>query len=168
MTESLRLPETVMPLHYNLLFDVNLGKFEFSGKEEITLEITKPTTEIILNTHNLKIKRASLVIEESLKPKIKLRNKKELLFLKFDKLVEGSAKLILEFEGIISDDLTGFYKSKYKDKKEKYWATTQFEPHYARRMFPCFDEPAFKATFDVAVKIDKNLQAVSNMPIKDE
>jgi len=61
----------------------------------------------------------------------------------------------------------GFYKSQYKDKKgkTKYLATTQFEAADARRAFPCWDEPAVKATFDVSLLVDKHLDAISNMPV---
>ena len=71
------------------------------------------------------------------------------------------------FTGILNDRLLGFYKSQYKDKrgKTKYMATTQFEAADARRAFPCWDEPAVKATFDISLLVDKHLDAISNMPI---
>jgi len=67
----------------------------------------------------------------------------------------------------LNDRLLGFYRSQYKDKKgkTKYLATTQFEAADARRAFPCWDEPAVKATFDVSLLVDKHLDAISNMPI---
>lgn len=168
-TESSRLPQTVYPLNYNLFFDVDLDNSKFSGKEEIDLEV-KPTSEIILNAVDLTIKDVSASYKtKSLKPKVKLENEKERLVLRFNEKIHGKVKLIIEFNGKLNDNLLGFYRSKYtQNKSEKYLATTQFEAPYARRAFPCFDEPEYKATFDVTLKIDKNIKAISNMTIKEE
>ncbi|CAF3047631.1 unnamed protein product [Rotaria sp. Silwood2] len=62
--------------------------------------------------------------------------------------------------------MTGFYRNKYTtpDGKEiRYGACTQFEPAYRRRAFPCWDEPNFKATFDITLITPKHVQAISNM-----
>uniref|UniRef100_A0A0N4Z7I7 Aminopeptidase n=1 Tax=Parastrongyloides trichosuri TaxID=131310 RepID=A0A0N4Z7I7_PARTI len=65
--------------------------------------------------------------------------------------------------------MIGFYKSSYKDSKgnTKYLASTQFESTYARQAFPCFDEPTFKATFEISLQVDKNLTALSNGELKN-
>ncbi len=168
---SLRLPESVRPISYNLLFEPDLTNFKFSGTEEIELDVNAPTSEIILNSKDLKVKickveNSGLTIE----PKVELDNEKERLVLRLNKNISGKTKLRIDFEGDLNDSLSGFYRSKYKDKNgnEKYLATTQFEAPYARRAFPCFDEPNYKATFDVSMRIDKDLQAISNMPIIKE
>ena len=99
--------------------------------------------------------------------KSSLNKKDEKLTIKLAKKIKGKAKLSIKFTGTLNDRLLGFYKSQYKDKKgkTKYLATTQFEAADARRAFPCWDEPAVKATFDVSLLVDKHLDAISNMPV---
>lgn len=168
MTKGI-IPTNVIPINYNLSFDVDLKNFRYSGKETIDLEI-KDSNEIILNAVDLEIKHVSLDYKKAtLKPKIKIYPEKEAVTLKFSEKIRGSAILVIEFNGKLNDNLLGFYRSKYiQNKSEKYLATTQFEAPYARRAFPCFDEPQYKATFDVTLLIDKNLRAISNMPIKED
>ncbi|KAI5638660.1 peptidase family m1 domain-containing protein [Phthorimaea operculella] len=75
--------------------------------------------------------------------------------------------LEIPFEGKISDSLNGFYKSTYVDanKEVKTLVVTQFEPISARTAFPCFDEPAFKAKFEISIAHKKNLTVLSNMGV---
>lgn len=171
MASDFKLPQHIRPVNYDLTFDVDLKNFKFSGEETIDLEIRKPSSEIVMNAADLDIKTASLVSKkETLDAKVKTNPEKETVSLKFGKKVSGPAKLIIEFAGKLTDSLLGFYRSKYTDSKgsDKYIATTQFEAPYARRAFPCFDEPEYKTTFDVTLVIDRNLDAVSNMPVKEE
>src|SRR3989344_1239722 len=172
MAKDFRLPEHVKPINYELFFEPDLTAFKFSGHEKISLEISQQTSEIILNSAELEIKSVALHYKgQTLKPKIKLDKKTERLILKFGSLIsENHAVLEIEFGGELNDKLIGFYRSKYKaqDGSEKYLATTQFEAPLARRAFPCFDEPDKKATFDVALKIAENFEAISNMPIRSE
>jgi aminopeptidase N len=74
--------------------------------------------------------------------------------------------LVLEFSGSINDQMAGFYRSQYTDATgaKKWMGSTQFESLDARRAFPCWDEPARKATFALTLTVQKDLQALSNMP----
>ena len=76
----------------------------------------------------------------------------------------------MRFTGTLNDRLVGFYRSEYQDNegRTRHLATTQFEATDARRAFPCWDEPARKAVFDVTLVFDDSLQAVSNTPIVEE
>ncbi|MBI2084635.1 MAG: M1 family metallopeptidase [Candidatus Aenigmarchaeota archaeon] len=170
MSSSFQLPKGVAPTNYKLFFEIDLEKFKFRGKETIDLEISKPTDKIVLNARDLNIKNAAAMQKgDALVPKIKLENKKEIVSFKFGSKIKGLVKLVVEFDGVLNDDLIGLYRSKYTENgRTKYLATTQFEAPYARMAFPCFDEPNHKATFDVTVKVDKKLQAISNMPIKTQ
>lgn len=104
---------------------------------------------------------------------IEYNNEKEIAILKFkDSLRPGDAVLSLSFTGILNDKMLGFYRSKYvgPDGVEKYSAVTQFEATSARNAFPCWDEPAHKATFDINLIVpnDPKVKALSNMPVLNE
>ena len=157
----------IRPINYSLEFEPNFRNFTFYGKEIIEIKVTTPTKIISLNASELKIKKCHIIFKnKKIKAKSKLDEKNELLTIQLSQKINGNAKLFLEFSGILNNRLLGFYKSEYKDSKgrKKYLATTQFEAADARRVFPCWDEPAVKATFDISIIADKNYTAISNMP----
>src|SRR2546428_3408537 len=86
------------------------------------------------------------------------------------RLAPGAWRLRLVFTGHLNDKLRGFYRSSYKDASgaAHLLAATQFEATDARRAFPCWDEPAFKAVFAVTLAIDPALAAVSNTRVVAE
>ncbi|MEM3172562.1 MAG: M1 family metallopeptidase, partial [Candidatus Nitrosotenuis sp.] len=153
------------PLHYELTFEPHFDDFTFSGKEMIDVVVSKPTNTITLHAAELKIKSCYAVLAgQKIQTKTKLDEKKETLTIVLQKKIKGRIKLFVDFTGILNDRLVGFYRSQYKDRhgKTKYLATTQFEAADARRAFPCWDEPAAKATFDVSLITEKNHTAISN------
>ena len=160
----------VIPVNYNLVFDPDLTKFTFLGKESITVNCKKNTKTITMNCAEIKI--ISCVIEskgKTIKSKTKTDDKKEQLQINLQESIKGDAKIIIEFEGILNDRLLGFYRSQYKQEgKIKYLATTQFEAADARRAFPCWDEPEAKATFEISIIADNKFSAISNMPVKSK
>jgi aminopeptidase N len=86
-------------------------------------------------------------------------------------LPKGAYSIELKFQGTLNDKMAGFYRSTYKNKdgEDKIMGTTQFEAVDARRAFPCWDEPSFKATFDMTLIItNEKLTALSNMPIRNK
>ena len=89
-----------------------------------------------------------------------------------EKLHIGDALLNLKFTGILNDKMKGFYRSKYvgPDSKERWIASTQFEATDARRAFPCWDEPALKAKFNITLIVpnDNKTLALSNMSVDSE
>jgi puromycin-sensitive aminopeptidase len=82
----------------------------------------------------------------------------------------GRWELQITYSGILNDKLHGFYRSTYKDLdgREKTLASTQFESTDARRAFPCWDEPASKAVFQVTLVVDQSLTAISNARVLRE
>ena len=138
----------------------------FSGKEIIDVKIYKPTKEITLHAVGLKISNVVLrsghndtrVFKQSINAQ-----QETVTFTFKSQIPAGNAKLYLSFFGTLSDQLKGFYKSSYTHNgQQKHLAVTQFESTDARRAFPCFDEPAQKAIFDVTLIIPSQLTAISN------
>ncbi|MCO5582725.1 hypothetical protein L7F22_036624 [Adiantum nelumboides] len=94
----------------------------------------------------------------------------EILVLSFEQsLPVGKALLSLDFQGNLNDSMKGLYRSScLKDGVKHYMAVTQFEPADARRCFPCWDEPALKATFRMIVQAPIDKVVLSNMPVETE
>jgi len=158
----------VIPINYELMFEPLFHNFKFNGEEVITLNLSKPTNSIKIDAAELSIKESHIIQGgKIISSESSLNEKDEKLTIKLAKKIKGKAKLSIKFTGTLNDRLLGFYKSQYKDRKgkTKYLATTQFEAADARRAFPCWDEPAVKATFDVSLLVDKHLDAISNMPV---
>ncbi|CAF2126464.1 unnamed protein product [Rotaria magnacalcarata] len=169
-----RLSQTIVPTHYDLTIRPCLDKFRFSGDVNIHLKVKEPTSSIVLyaadlEVDNAKVKSAS---NDELHGKIELDQEGERITVNFDhKLEKGEYELALNFAGEINNRMRGFYRNKYTTpdgSEARFGASTQFEPADCRRAFPCWDEPNFKATFDITLVTQKNLCAISNMPIKSE
>lgn len=158
----------VSPKHYTLHFAPNLKTFTFDGTASVTLVVHKPVDTFVLNAAELKITDCEVLWKEKkLSCVFSLNEHKEELTIKLPEKIEGDAELLLRFSGVLNDNLLGFYRSQYKDADGKplVLATTQLEAADARRVFPCWDEPAAKATFDVTLTVDHGLRALSNMPV---
>jgi len=157
------------PVNYALVFHPDLKKFIFEGQERIKFKILKQTDRIVLNATELKIKDCFVEHKrQKIVPrKFSMDEKKELLTISLGQKISGEAELFVDFAGELNNKLAGFYRSKYFVKgNERFLATTQFEPADARRVFPCWDEPEAKASFDISIIVDKKLTALSNMPVK--
>ncbi len=168
-----RLPPHVVPTRYDLRLEPDLATLTFRGDETIALTVTAPTREIVLNAVELTITHATAVDERgrSLAGAARVDDGAERCRLVFPaELAPGPWRLRLAFTGTLNDKLRGFYRSSYKDAggATRLLAATQFEATDARRAFPCWDEPAFKAVFAVTLVIDPALTAVSNTRVLAE
>ena len=168
-----RLPTDVQPLRYSLTLTPDLKDFTFQGEAAIDIEVSAPTSRIMLNAIDLEVPSADLSLpgDKSWTPKIDLDESSETATFSFDQDIPmGTATLNIRFAGTLNDELRGFYRSQYTDTdgQERLLATTQFEATDARRAFPCWDEPAVKATFRVTLIIPSDLVAISNTPVESE
>ncbi len=169
-----KVPQTtlnfnVFPIHYSLEFEPDFSSWQFRGKVVIQIDIRKPTKLIKLHTKELQIKDAQLVQNGTFGAQIHVDEPKQELQLTFPKVLRGKAVLTILFQGTHNEGMYGFYRSRYMlNGKEESLLTTQFESASARACFPCFDEPFFKATFDVSLTVPQPFTTISNMPIKKE
>ena len=171
--DAVVLPANVKPSKYSMTLRPDLETFAFVGEQTVDIDIAVPTARIKLNAAELEITDVVLRHNGSSIPvhSLSLNEDTETVTLDFGQtLAQGPAQLYMKFTGILNDRLVGFYRSEYQDTEgqTKHLATTQFEATDARRAFPCWDEPAQKAVFDVTLVFNDTLQAVSNTPIVEE
>ena len=160
----------VMPSNYRIRFDIDMEKPVFYGSELIKASVAGSVDRLSLDSSGLKISSCKVRSGgKEVASSSRISEKKEELSILLGRKVSGSIEIILEFEGRLEDGLSGLYRSIYRDKgKTFYVATAHHEPADARKVFPCFDRPDMKATFDISVAADRRLKAISNMPVKAE
>ena len=159
-----RLPTTVIPTHYALVLAPDLKAATFSGVESIDVDVRQSTQTITLNAIELSFQSVAIVSGGSRQTgTVNLDPGKQQATVAFPATVPaGPATLQIRFTGILNNELRGFYLSRTNRRN---YAVTQFESTDARRAFPCFDEPAFKATFDISLVIDAGDTAISDTAI---
>ncbi|HEY7555853.1 MAG TPA: M1 family metallopeptidase [Candidatus Binatia bacterium] len=170
---SHRLPATVTPERYQIRLTPDLTTWTFTGEETVSVNIHEPVREIVLNAAELEFHAVAATGADgkTLAGTVTLDGENEqAVFIFPERLAAGSLKLAIRFSGILNDKLHGFYRSTYKDANgnDKPLASTQFESTDARRAFPCWDEPAFKAVFQVTLVVDQGLTAISNARVVRE
>ena len=167
-----KLPKEVVPTEYAIRIVSNLDNFTFAGSESVKLNVRSPVRQLVLNGLELKIEAASVDGKELPLPAIKTDNQKELVTLTLpSELVAGDHALTLRFTGKINQQGQGLFYMRYQEQgtgARKVMLGTQFEATDARRFFPCWDEPAFRARFQLTAVVPENWLAVSNMPIESE
>jgi len=168
-----KLPQTSLPKRYEIKLDIDLENFSYIGNQTIEMEVLENTKSIFLNSLGIKISHASLVglKDEEINLYVEYFEDDERVSLSSKaEIQKGNYKLYLEFKSDITNDLKGFYRSKFlnKEDEEKWIATTQFEPTAARNAFPCWDEPEYKAVFSITLVADKKYLRVSNEKVLSE
>lgn len=167
ITAAQRLPDTAVPENYRVRLTPNFDKDNFAGDETIQVNVLKPTSTIVLNSLDVDFQETSIESGGARQPAGVLIDKgTQMATLTVAKsIAPGPATIHIRYIGTLNNDLRGFYLSKAGGRK---YAVTQFEATDARRAFPSFDEPAYKATFDITAIVDKSDTAISNSPIASD
>src|SRR5246500_580189 len=160
-----RLPETAKPANYKLTFTPDLENAKFEGEETISVRVLKPSSQITLNAvdidfHEVTVSSGGVTQKARVRPE----KEKEMVVLNVQKpLPAGPATVHITYTGILNNEMRGLYLG--KDDQGRKYAATQFESTDARRAFPSFDEPEYKATFDITAVTDKGQVAISNYKV---
>ena len=159
-----RLSQTVIPEHYSLLLTPDLKAATFSGVETIDVNLAEATDHVTLNSAEIAFQTVTIAAggKQQTATVTSDVEKEQSTFKVAEQMPAGKATISVTYTGILNDKLRGFYLSKTAKRN---YAVTQFESTDARRAFPSFDEPAFKATYDVSLVIDAGDTAISNGPI---
>src|SRR6476660_2092367 len=167
-----KLPKQVRPTDYAIWIKPDIKKLTFAGRETVKLNVEQATSELVLNAADLTLSGAQLDGKTIPKTAIKFDAKNELLTITAPgELTPGEHTLALKFTGKINQFGRGLFYGKYQEQgtgAKKIFLGTQFEATDARRLFPCWDEPAFRARFQLTTVVPENWMAVSNMPVARE
>ena len=161
-----RLPKTVVPLDYDLALVPDLEAHTVRGTEAITLKVRSATTTITFNSLNQKLDH--VLFDGQPVSRVESDDKAQLTTVTLAKPASvGLHRLTFTYEGKIESQPFGLYTQNFKrpDGTTDLLLSTKFEATDARRMFPCWDEPAFRATFRVAVTVAAAWTTIGNMPV---
>ncbi|KAL9673485.1 hypothetical protein QQ045_029743 [Rhodiola kirilowii] len=155
--EQLRLPKFAVPKHYSIRLQPDLVLLKFNGSVEIEVDILERTES----------KQKQRLVRPV---KMHMDSKSQIIVLEFGEgLPIGVGVLGIKFSGKVNPEVEGLFWRPYTvNGEERNMLATQFESIFARKCFPCWDEPAFKATFTMTLDVPSHLMALSNMPVINE
>ena len=164
-----QLPRTAIPSHYAIEVTPHADRLAFDATVAIDLKVIKPTRELVLNAADLAIASATLTAgrSEPLAAKVGIDAAAQTATLDFGReLAPGAYRLDMAYAGTINTQANGLFALDYKNPegKDARALFTQFEASDARRFVPSWDEPDYRATFDLTARVPSAEMAVSNMP----
>uniref|UniRef100_A0A8C1H9M7 Aminopeptidase n=1 Tax=Cyprinus carpio carpio TaxID=630221 RepID=A0A8C1H9M7_CYPCA len=177
---NFRLPDYIVPFHYDLHLEPDLGTDIYTGSVSIHLYLTQPSQHLWLHIRETfvtavpSLQRSgpsgltSVWVKECFEYK-----PQEYVVVEADEQLSVTGPdehyiLTLHFQGWLNGSLVGFYRTTYQDSGvTKKIAATDHEPTDARKSFPCFDEPNKKATYTISITHDSAYEALSNMPVEN-
>ena len=170
-----KLPKDIVPVSYNIQIKPTIESRTFTGSETVALEVRKPAKTIMLNANAIAISSAKLLGPDGKGEQaaaIKIDTSQQTAVLTFPKeIAPGAYRLSLDFSGTINQSGQGLYYATYQEEGsgvKKTMLGTQMEATDARRLFPCWDEPAFRARFRLTTTVPAAFTAFSNMPVESE
>jgi len=178
----MRLPKQIFPQHYKIFLTpfIIQDNFTFEGHIEIDMKIMENNvSKIILHSQDLNVYENTVKVVNSETNQafevigFGFENATQFLTIHFSKNLpmDSTIKLSLAYLGNLGENLVGFYRSSYFEEENNstvFMATSKFSAIAARRALPCFDEPAFKAIFQINLGRLKNMTSISNMPKERE
>ncbi|XP_058467781.1 aminopeptidase N-like [Malaya genurostris] len=175
LDEGYLIERTSEPLSYTLFLDISDENFNsYNGSVDIQMRYLTSKNYFYLNSAEVNIDISSIKVTKLNGAAVELSNFNELkkyeqLYFEFTDNLELNTvyNVHIDFSNRIGTDLKGLYKSSYiVDNSRRHIATTHFQSTYARTVFPCYDEPAYKAYFNVSIRHDSKFHAISNMPVQ--
>jgi aminopeptidase N len=161
-----RLPKTIVPLNYEVSIEPDPSAMTFAGHESVTLEFRAATDRIVLNSLNemlMDVRFDGAPVET-----VASNNQQQLTSVTLNEpAAVGPHTLSFTYNGQLESSARGLFVQPYTetDGTRSLYVSTQFEATDARRMFPCWDEPAFRSTFELTVTVPAKWVSVSNMPV---
>lgn len=162
MTSVTRLTDYFIPTHYDLHLRLQTKERTFAGTVTVNGTPQNNTSHVSLHAKDLTISKVTLDGNDA---SFTLGENDELI-ISYPEITEKETVIAVEFSGEITDSMHGMYPCYFEHEGvKKELIATQFESHHAREVFPCIDEPAAKATFNVTLETEAGITALSNMPI---
>jgi aminopeptidase N len=167
------LPKEVVPSRYALMLDLDPAREEFSGKASIAVSVRKSVASIAVHAHELVATAVSLTGTDGARTlSVTADPKTQTWRLAPDDaapIAEGNYTLDIAYTGVVHRYGEGLYRAYYSVQgKATRMLATQLEARFARTLFPGFDEPVFRAVFDIAVRAPKEYDVASNMPVSSK
>jgi len=171
------LPRTARPLRYEIEITPNAAELTFTGASTIDIEVYERTETLTLHANELEFAAVRLFLRpdgagRGITLETELDADAQTVHLKAPSPIEpGIYRLVFDYTGKIQTQATGLFALDYPDKRTGETVRglfTQFEAPDARRFAPMFDEPSYKATFDLSAVVPASQMAVGNMPVVRE
>lgn len=166
-----QLPRVAVPRHYTISVTPDAAKLSFAAEAQIDIMVTSATNNLTLNAADLAFASATIAPSGSktaMPGAISLDAQAQTVTVTFEKTLKpGKYRLAFAYTGVINTQANGLFALDYQNAagENKRALFTQFEAPDARRFVPSWDEPSYKATFDLSVVVPKGQMAVGNMPV---